>query len=96
MPSTTGCARQGAQTDFAPTGTLTLDYGTNDYQVVGRTSAGFSYAVVGECDPADGPANPIWVDSGIGTGQPLPLPFGTEVIAGRRQSDETVFNWSFG
>ena len=95
MPSTTGCARQGAQTDFAPTGTLTLDYGTSEYQLVGRTSAGFTYAVVGECDPADGPANPIWADSGIGTGRALPLPFGTEVIAGRREEDETVYNWSF-
>ena len=51
--------------------------------------------MVGECDPADGPANPIWADSGIGTGQSLPLPFGTEVIAGRRQDDEVVYNWSF-
>jgi hypothetical protein len=78
----TGYNRQGAQTDFSPVGTLTLDYAQENYTAIGRVAAGFRYVVVGVCEPAEGPTQPIFLDSGIGTRGPRPLPFGTERIAG--------------
>jgi hypothetical protein len=90
----TGCNRQGAQTDFNPSATLTLDYKQENYTLIGRVAEGFRYAVVGLCEPAEGPAQPIFVDSGIGTRGPRPLAFGTEQIADSYTNlSETTFNW---
>jgi hypothetical protein len=96
FPPEAGCARSGAQTDFSPTGTLTIDYAAETYLAFGRTSAGFGYPVVGECDPAQGPSHPVFLDTGIGTVGPRPLPFGTDVITGTYTSaSETTHNWTF-
>jgi len=91
----TGRDKRGAGTDFNPDGRLLLDYVNENYTAIGKTSAGFC-PITNRCDvPTNGPANPVFLDSGVGTGKTRPLPFGTETIAGTfsERSDYKV-DWS--
>jgi hypothetical protein len=92
----TGCERFGTLTDFAPTGRLSLDYLNNNYEAVGRASAGFSYPINSLCDDLQGPAMPVFLDTGIGVGR-QPFAPGTERLAGTRggPADLENYTWSF-
>ena len=94
----TGCNRTGAGTDAGPGGQLLLDYVGAGYYALGRTSVGFSFPVLSLCsdDMTTGPANPLYLDTGIGAGAPRPLPFGSEQIAGTRTTDaDARLDWIF-
>ncbi len=93
----TGCNRNGAGTDVAPTVELVLDYRAEGYYAIGRKSEAFNFAIPSLCenDTRSGPTQPIFLDAGIGAGQLQPMPFGSDQLAGTRPEVDGRMDWIF-